>query len=124
MNLLIVDDSAVMRQMFLRTLRLSGLEIDSVLEAANGAEGLAVLRSQRVDVALVDLNMPVMSGEEMIERARDGTGAGGTRFVVVSTESGNARIEALRAHGAAFVHKPFTPEALRHTLLGLTGAST
>jgi len=124
MNLLVVDDSAVMRSMILRTLRLSGLAIDSVVEAANGAEGLAALRSQRVDVALVDLNMPIMSGEEMIEQARSEPGGEATHFVVVSTESGLARVEALRRHGADFVHKPFTPEALRRTILRITGAST
>ncbi len=124
MNLLVVDDSAVMRKMIIRTLRLSGLPLESVLEAANGAEGLATLRSQAVDVALVDLNMPVMSGEDMIAQAQRDTRGAPTRFVVVSTESGDARVAKLRAHGAEFVHKPFTPEALRRTILRITGAST
>ncbi len=124
MNVLVVDDSAVMRKMIIRTLGLSGLPHGSVVEAGNGAEGLAALRSHQVDVALVDLNMPVMSGEEMMEEAWADAAVGCPRFIVVSTESGDARLAALKARGVGFIHKPFTPEALRRTILTVTGAST
>ncbi len=123
MKLLVVDDSAVMRAMILRTLRLSGVPIDSVAEAANGAEGLTALTGQPVDIAFVDLNMPVMGGMEMIEQARGLPALDGVRFVVVSTESATARIAHLREQGVTFVRKPFTPEALRRTILSVTGAS-
>ncbi len=124
MNVLVVDDSAVMRKMIIRTLGLSGLPHASVTEAGNGAEGLTALRSRPVDVALVDLNMPVMSGEEMMEQAWADAAVSQPRFIVVSTESGDARVAALKARGVAFIHKPFTPEALRRTILSITGAST
>ena len=69
-NVLVVDDSAVMRQMVVRTLKMSGLPLGTVLEAANGEEGLSVLQEQWVDLLLLDINMPVMNGEEMLRRLR------------------------------------------------------
>ena len=69
-NVLVVDDSAVMRQMVVRTLKMSGLPLGTVLEAGNGEEGLFVLQDQWVDLLLLDINMPVMNGEEMLRRIR------------------------------------------------------
>ena len=67
LNVLVVDDSAVMRAMIIKTLRLSGLPLGEVHEAANGQEGLGTLDEHWIDLVLVDINMPVMNGEEMIE---------------------------------------------------------
>ena len=44
-------------------------------------------------------------------------------IIVVSTESSEARIERILSHRAEFVHKPFTAESLRETILGVTGVS-
>ena len=123
LTVLVVDDSAVMRAMILRTLRLSGLALGETICCANGQEGLEAVRSRRPDLALVDINMPVMDGEEMIDRLRGDPSTSGVPVVVVSTESSDARIERLRAKGARFVHKPFTPEQLRDTILAVTGLS-
>ena len=122
MNVLVVDDSAVMRTMIVRMLRLSGIALDGVFEASNGVEGLDALGKHTVDLALVDLNMPVMSGGEMIDRVRADRRLGGVRLVVVSTDRSPGQEASLRALGADFVHKPFTPEVLRSTILRATGA--
>jgi len=121
LNVLVVDDSTVMRTMIIRSLRLSGLPISEYYQAANGREGLALLEKHCIDVALVDLNMPVMSGEEMIRILRHNNRNSDLAIVVVSTESNATRITGLRSQGAAFVHKPFSPEILRETILELTG---
>ena len=65
---LIVDDSSVMRKIVERSLRQAGLEISAVLEAGNGAEALAVLAENHVDLILCDINMPVMDGLELVKR--------------------------------------------------------
>jgi two-component system chemotaxis response regulator CheY len=121
LNVLIVDDSAVMRGVILRTLRLSGFPLGEVHQAANGREGLDVLEEHWVDLALVDVNMPVMNGERFLEELRGNPLTAGLAVVVVSTESSSTRIERIEAHGAAFVHKPFTPEQLRDVIADLTG---
>ena len=120
-NILVVDDSAVMRAMIIRILRLTGLSLGEVYEAPNGREGLKVLDEKWVDLALVDINMPVMNGEEMIDNVRKSQTTADLPIIVVSTESNVERVESIRRKNVEFVHKPFTPEVLRKTVLQLTG---
>jgi two-component system chemotaxis response regulator CheY len=123
LNVLVVDDSAVMRAIIIKTLHLSGLPIGEVHQAANGREGLKVLDSNRVDLALVDINMPDMNGEEMLEEVRLNPKTVSLPVVVVSTDGSDKRVEMLHKKGAEFVHKPFTPETLRETITKMTGAA-
>jgi two-component system chemotaxis response regulator CheY len=122
-NVLIVDDSAVMRAMILRVLRLSGVPLGETYEAANGEEGLRVVAERWVDLVLLDVNMPVMNGEEMLRRLRAEPETATLPVIVVSTESSETRVQTLESLGVAFVHKPFAPEALRATILRITGVS-
>lgn len=123
LHVLVVDDSAVMRAMLVRTLRLSGLPLGTVHEAGNGVDALAILAAHPVDLALVDINMPVMNGEQLINHVRANPRLAGLVIVVVSTEGSETRIEALKARGVAFVHKPFTAEQVRATVLQVLGVA-
>jgi two-component system, chemotaxis family, chemotaxis protein CheY len=122
-NVLVVDDSAVMRQMVVRTLKMSGLPLGTVLEAANGEEGLSVLQEQWVDLLLLDINMPVMNGEEMLRRVRASPETEALPVIVVSTEGSETRLAALHELGASIVRKPFAPETLRDTIIRMTGVT-
>ena len=122
-NVLIVDDSAVMRAMISRVLRLSGVPLAEVYEASHGEEGLRVLAERWVDLVLLDVNMPVMDGETMLRRLRAAPETADLPVIVVSTESSATRVHALESLGVAFVHKPFAPEDLRATILRITNVS-
>jgi two-component system chemotaxis response regulator CheY len=122
-NVLVVDDSAVMRSMIIRILKLSGLSFSEIYEAPNGRDGLEILDQNWVDLALVDINMPVMNGEEMIDLIRENKDTSDLPIIVVSTESNVGRVESIRQKNVEFVHKPFTPEVLRKTIIQLTGVS-
>ena len=122
LNILVVDDSSVMRAIIIKILRLSQLPLGEVLEAQNGQEALKVLDGKWIDLALVDINMPVMDGEEMINRLRQNPETVDLPVIIVSTEGSETRKEALMQKGTGFVHKPFTPETLRDTILKTLGA--
>jgi two-component system, chemotaxis family, chemotaxis protein CheY len=115
-NLLVVDDSKVMRSMVLKTLKMAGLELAEVHEAANGQEGLDRLENHWIDLAIVDINMPVMGGEEMIDRMNENPELKEIPVVVISTEGSKARIERLQHKGATFIHKPYSAETIRDTV--------
>jgi two-component system chemotaxis response regulator CheY len=121
MNVLIVDDSVAMRTIILKTLKISGLEIENVYQAKNGQEALEVLAENWVDLALVDINMPVMDGETLINHVREDPDLADLPIVVISTESSETRIGQLRSKDVEFIHKPFAPEVLRETVYQLTG---
>ena len=121
LNVLIVDDSKVMRAMIRRTLSLCGLALGEIYEAGNGVEALEQLSEHWVDLALLDVNMPVMDGEELLTRIRASDEWRALAVIVVSTESSETRLARLQAHSVQIVHKPFTPEQLRDTILKVTG---
>jgi two-component system, chemotaxis family, chemotaxis protein CheY len=121
LNILVVDDSSVMRAIIIKTLRLSQLPLGEVHEATNGQEALKVIEGHWIDLALVDINMPVMNGEEMMNRLRQNPATADLPVIIVSTEGSETRKEVLRQKGAGFVHKPFTPETLRDVVLKTLG---
>ncbi len=123
LNILIVDDSATMRRMVGRTLAMSGLPLGQVHEAGNGAEGLAALERGGIHVVFADLNMPLMGGLEMIDRIRAQPQHARLPIIVISTETNPARIAEIEKKGVHFVHKPFTPEAVRDVVQGLLGGA-
>ncbi|MGH7646588.1 MAG: response regulator [Gemmatimonadaceae bacterium] len=115
LSVLVVDDSRVMRAMIIRTLRLSGLPLGTVHEAADGLAGLGILESESITLALVDINMPKLSGLDML--ARLGRPAGGPVVIVVSSDGSDARASEVMDMGHGFLHKPFAPEDLRDAVL-------
>ncbi len=121
LNVLIVDDSMVMRTMILKTIRMSGVELGKIKQAANGQEGLDALKEDWIDLVFLDINMPVMGGEEMILRMKESELTRNIPVVVVSTEGSATRIERVESLGARFVHKPFSPETIRDVILDVTG---
>jgi two-component system chemotaxis response regulator CheY len=121
LNVLVVDDSAVMRAIVIKTLHLSGVALGQIYEAKDGEEALRVLDENWVDLALIDINMPVLDGMDLIDKVRRNPETADLSIIVVSTESSETRIENVQRKGVAFVHKPFTPETLRQAILRATG---
>jgi CheY-like chemotaxis protein len=80
---LIIDDSSVMRKIVERSLRQAGIELEKVVEAANGAEGLAALQDNVFDLILCDINMPVMDGLEFVRQVGTVENAKGVDMVVL-----------------------------------------
>lgn len=123
LNVLVVDDSAIMRSMIIKVLRMTGVDLGELYEAANGREGLDLLVGNRVDLVMLDINMPVMNGEEMIEEMRASAETAGLPVVVISTEGSQTRIGRLEQENVWFIQKPFAAEHVREVIREITGAS-
>mgnify|MGYP006290034947 CR=1 FL=1 len=121
-DILVVDDSETVRAVVAKTLRLAGVPLNTLHQAGNGQEGLAVLGEHPVDLVFTDINMPVMSGVEMVERMQQDPGLRAVPVVVISTEGSRKRMEELKEKGVrAYVRKPFTPEGLKEVVDSLLG---
>ena len=119
-SLMIVDDSATMRKIIMRTVRMSGLEFDRTEEAGSGVEALQKLQGGPVDVILCDINMPEMNGTELVKKARELPTCSHTKIVMVSTESAQDLIDQVMHDGAdGYITKPFTPEKFQEKLTPL-----
>jgi len=121
LNVLVVDDSAMMRLVIGRALRMLGLPIGRIDEAGDGLAALAALRARPFDLAIIDVNMPRMNGLELIEALDGEPQLAVIPVVVVSTEAGKARVAALRNGTLRFVRKPFDPERLLEAVVGALG---
>ena len=114
MLVLVADDSRVMRQIVIRTLRQAGYDWD-VREAADGAEALEAVRADEPDVVLSDWNMPNLNGIDLLRRLRAEGYA--TPFGFVTSEGSPEMRAQAEAAGALFlIAKPFTPEAFREVI--------
>jgi two-component system, chemotaxis family, chemotaxis protein CheY len=123
-RVMIVDDSPSMRAFVRRVIDLSGFEVDVCLNAGNGAQGLALLEQQAVDIILTDINMPEMNGEEFLQHLEEHPRYRTIPVVVISTDATENRMQRMRELGAkGYISKPFSPEALRSELERVLGAS-
>jgi len=121
-DVLIVDDSATIRQMVKKTMEMAGLNVRNVYEASNGIEALAQLADHDVAVMMVDINMPTMNGVQLLTRIKENQRLQDIPIVIASTEGSQKRIEQLSDLGAyGYVRKPFQPEQLRDVLKPLVG---
>ncbi|MEQ8525963.1 response regulator [Gracilimonas sp.] len=120
-NILVVDDSAVMRSMIIKTIKNTGVEVGEIHQAGNGAEGLEIVENNWLDLLFIDVNMPIMDGIEMLEQIRKNPITMDMPVLIVSTESNSERIKIIDEQYAGFVHKPFTPEILREKILSVLG---
>ncbi|GAA2023403.1 MULTISPECIES: response regulator [Nocardioides] len=121
MKILVVDDSRVMRQIVIRTLRQAGHGGHDVVEAENGRDGLEKVRAEAPDLVLSDWNMPEMTGIDFLDALRAGGSA--VPFGFVTSEGSPDMRARAEASGAAFlIAKPFTPEAFDAALAPVVGA--
>ena len=119
---LIVDDSSVMRKIVERSLRQAGVELEKVVEAANGAEALAALQGNVVDLILCDINMPVMDGLEFVRQVATTETAKGIPIVMITTEGSESHVaQALSAGARGYTRKPFTPDLRKGEARDSTG---
>jgi len=123
-NILVVDDSAIVRAVIKKTLDLAGVDVGELYEAGDGKDGLAVLEDKWVDLVLADINMPVMTGIEMIEKMAEDGMMKTVPVIMISTEGSQTRIEELKAKGVrAYIRKPFTPELVKEVIDEVLGVS-
>lgn len=124
-NVLIVDDSETIRAVIRKTLSLTMLPVNVVHEAGNGQAALECMQKHWVDVVFADLNMPVMSGMEMIDYMAERGRLTDTPVIVISTEGSPKRVDELMAKGVrGFIAKPFTPERFKETMEEVLGKET
>ena len=117
-KILIVDDSVTMRKIITRVLRQANLEVETILEAGNGVEGLEkIVSDPDIQMILSDINMPEMNGIDFVKAIRTKHDKDKMPVIMITTEGGEAMVETAIAAGANdYVTKPFTPDSIREAL--------
>lgn len=109
-RILVVDDSASMRQMVSFALTSAGFAVE---EAEDGAVALGRAKGQRFNAVVTDVNMPNMDGISFVKEAKKLPSYKFTPIIMLTTESQEAKKAEAQAAGAkAWVVKPFKPEQM------------
>ena len=109
-TVLIVDDSASLRQLVVLALKGSGYK---VVEACDGVDGLSKLDAGRVHLIISDVNMPNMDGLTFLREVKKRPDTRFTPVIMLTTESAADKKDEGRAAGAkAWVVKPFQPQQM------------
>ncbi|OIR03110.1 hypothetical protein GALL_148880 [mine drainage metagenome] len=109
-TILIVDDSASLRQVVHLTLKSAGYE---VIEACDGKDALTKLDGKKVHLIISDVNMPNMDGISLLREVKKHPNYKFTPVIMLTTEAGETRKQEGQAAGAkAWVVKPFQPQQM------------
>jgi len=111
-KIIVVDDSATMRQQVKQALTPAGFDI---VEAVDGRDGFNKVQADAaIDIMILDVNMPRMNGIELVEALnKEGRVQKGLKVVMLTTEGHAELIQRAKAAGAkGWMVKPFKPEML------------
>ena len=124
-ELLVVDDSKVMRDMIVACLR--GDPALRFTHAASGLEAIEQLSLRPFSLVVLDLNMPDIGGIEVVEFIRSQDRLRTLPIIIVTTRGDEAsRVRALEAGASRFMTKPFDPQAIQgevRSLLDVGGSA-
>jgi two-component system chemotaxis response regulator CheY len=110
-KILIVDDSAMLRDMLTYSLNSGGFE--DITSATDGLEALEIAQLREFDLVITDINMPNMNGFELIKALRELKNYKKTPLIVLTTEkSEEMKKNGKNAGATGWIIKPFEPEKL------------
>ncbi|HIP20043.1 MAG TPA: response regulator [Sulfurimonas sp.] len=125
MNILIVDDSKIVRRVLTNTVtrffKKSDWKECNIYEAEDGVFAMEMMKNQKIDIMLLDWNMPNMTGEEVVSAVRANKEWNKTRIIMATTEGSKESVLKMIKKGAnGYMVKPFQEEAIFNTLENIT----
>lgn len=122
-SLLVVDDSATMRQLLCMTLtRVEGITQANITEAFDGEDALNKVRSQNFDLVLTDIRMPRMDGLEFIRAVRSELSDRPLPIIIISTKGADEDVKLGMSLGASgYLSKPISMPKLKELVLNFLG---
>ena len=125
MNILIVDDSKIVRRVLTNTMKRYFAPPKwptlHLFEAEDGNFAMEHMKKEKIDIILLDWNMPNMNGEQVVDAIRANKEWNKTRIVMATTEGGKASVLKMIKKGAnGYMVKPFSEESIFKTMDTIT----
>jgi CheY-like chemotaxis protein len=124
-KIVVVDDSELLHKMYDLVLMRYRHDGATILHARNGSEALAIIRQhEEIDIVLLDINMPVMTGLQLLTGLRALGVLSTLKVVMVSTNGHESDVDKAMTLGAsAYITKPFTSSDLHQIIERLCAPS-
>lgn len=119
-RVLVVDDHPTLRRAVRLVLEDAGFEVE---EASEGARALTAIADAAPDVVLLDLNIPGVSGSELLQALHEDPATSAIPVIVVTATGDEGRPGALRGGAADYLTKPFSSDALLRSVERVLGGS-
>lgn len=118
LNILIADDSAVMRKIIIKAIKSGRFKNSRISEVCDGVEGLKLFEPGKFELLLIDWHMPNLNGVEFIRKIKQINTHQRVTIIMVTTEGSAAKMEeALNAGADNYIIKPFTSKQLEQKLM-------
>jgi len=114
MNILIVDDSTIMRTILKNTLsKHEDASKFTFFAAENGQVGLDILKKEDINLMFLDWNMPIMDGETLVNTMREDKSLNKVRIIMATTEGAKSQVVKMAKKGVnGYLVKPFNHESV------------
>jgi two-component system chemotaxis response regulator CheY len=117
-NILVVEDSPTMRQLI--SFSIKRIPESRIIEATDGVEALKKLSSEKIDIILADINMPIMDGLKLVSLVRGNPAYKNIPVIMITTEGAEEDKKRALAIGAnAYLTKPIQTQELMKLVTGL-----
>jgi len=117
MKIVVADDSVLARTFIIKCIEMAGLVDAEFVQAENGAVAFEKLQESKAEMLVTDLNMPQVSGDELVKQVTESPELSHVKVVVVSSAGDPVRLNALIDAGAAAVlPKPVSPAVMAECL--------
>jgi CheY-like chemotaxis protein len=120
-DILIVEDHPTMREAMRMVLEHEGFVIR---EAADGAAAVEMVRAQPPDLVFLDLNIPGMTGADVLKNLKEDPATASVRVIIVTATGEEERERVLSLGADEYFTKPFSPLALLRTVEKVLSATT
>jgi signal transduction histidine kinase len=108
LNILVADDSIVARSVILKTLRLTGIELGEIHQAANGLQAIDILENKEIDLLFLDITMPVVNGLDVLRKLKTDSHLQNIPVILVTALGDDEDvIRGLDAGAHDYITKPF-----------------
>jgi two-component system chemotaxis response regulator CheY len=122
MRVLVVDDSRIMRNIVKNSLINLGFDSEKFQEATNGSEAWSILQEEPFDLLLLDWNMPMLNGLELVKRIRRSPSLSELPIIMVTSEKAKYNvIEAVKSGVDDYIVKPLKEKALMEKISRVMG---
>ncbi len=110
-NILVVEDSPTMRQLI--SFAIKRIPQSRIIEATDGVDALKKLSSEKIDIILADINMPIMDGIKLVSIVRNNPSYKNIPIIMITTEGAEEDKNKALAIGAnAYLTKPIQTQEL------------
>ena len=118
MNILVADDEERIRENFVKRLIQLPVTFNHYFQAKDGLEALKIIETEVVDIALIDINMPILNGLELIQKIHEQNKQ--TQLIIISGyDNFSYAQEAIRYGVKAYLLKPVNRQEFEETILSL-----